>query len=237
MLSGIALARRTGDLLLPPPVPPAPEPGFTWLFDGTEHTFKRWQAVGQGTFSLIDGAIVAYPGDGLGLLYFAPHPFGDFVLRLQVRLETLSDNSGIFVRFRNPRLPVPDRNNPAVSHPYDNQAWVAVHTGFEVQIDEQARPAGLDQHRTGAVYDIAVGPGAGQQQYQRGPALQQGVWSDCEIAVTGDTYTVRLGGQQTTVFTNTDSFRGKSPAQDPRHGYLGLQAHTGRVAFRKIRIK
>lgn len=237
MLSGIALARRTGDLLLPPPPPPTPEPGFSALFDGTEGTFKNWQAVGAGSFSLIDGSIVAYPEGDLGLLFFAPRVFGDFVLRLQFRLDTLDDNSGVFVRSRDPRLPVPDRTNPAVTHPYSNQAWVPVHTGFEVQIDERAQPAGMDKNRTGAVYDITVGGGAGQQQYQRGPALQPGAWNDYEVTVAGDTYTVRLNGQQTTAFTNTDSYRGKSPAQEPRSGFIGLQAHTGRVAFRNIRIR
>lgn len=237
MLSGIALARRTGDTVLPPPAPPPPEPGFSYLFDGAEKTFKNWQNVEQGTFSLIDGAIVTYPGGDLGLLFFAPTTFGDFVLRLQFRLEALSDNAGIFVRSRDPRLPVPDRNNPSISHPYNNQAWVAVDTGFEIQIDEQARPAGLDQHRTGAVYGISIGTGIGQQQYQRGPALQPGAWNDYEIEVAGDTYKVRLNGQQVTAFTNNDAFRGKSPAQDARSGYVGLQVHTGRVSFRNIRIK
>jgi hypothetical protein len=237
MLSGIALARRTGDLVLPPPTPAPPEPGFTYLFDGTEKTFKHWHAVGRGSFSLIDGLIVPYPAEDLGLFYYAPHTFGDFVLRLQFRLESLDDNSGVFVRSRDPRLPVPDRNDPSIKHPYANQAWVPVHTGFEVQIDEQARPGGLDKNRTGAIYDMSIGPSVGQQQFHRGPALQQGVWNDYELEVSGDDYTVRLNGQQTATFTNTDSFRGKSPAQDSLYGYIGLQSHTGRVAFRNIRIK
>jgi hypothetical protein len=237
MLTGIALVRRTGDFALPTPAPPLPESGFSYLFDGTEMTFKNWHAVGRGGFSRIDGLITTYPGDDLGLLYFAPKAFGEFVLRLQVRLDTLDDNSGVFVRSRDPRLPVPDRNDPNVTYRYDNQAWVAVHPGFEVQIDEQARPSGFDQNRTGAIYDISTGPNVGQQQYQRGPVLQQGAWNDFELEVNGNDYTVRLNGQQTTRFTNTDSFRGKSPAQDSRYGYIGLQAHTGRVAFRNIRIK
>ncbi|HKT61006.1 MAG TPA: family 16 glycoside hydrolase [Gemmatimonadales bacterium] len=237
MLTGIALIRRTGDTILPPPSPPAVEAGFTSLFDGTDATFKNWQAVGRGTFSLIDGLIVAYPGNDLGLLYFAPKTFGDFELRLQFRLETPTDNSGVFVRSRDPRLPVPDRNNPAISYPYNNQAWVAVHTGFEVQIDEQARPNGFDKNRTAAIYDIPTGTNPGQQDYRRGPALQPGVWNDYTIKVQGNLYGVWLNGQATTTFTNTDGFRGKSPAQDPRSGYIGLQAHTGRVAFRNIRLK
>jgi len=243
MLTGVALARRTADRLLSAPHPTPPEAGFEALFDGTQGTFKSWQSVGQGAFALIDGAIVAQPGGDLGLLYYAPRAFGDFVLRLQFRLDRIDDNSGIFVRFRDPRQPVPDRNDPSISHPYTNQAWVAVHTGFEVQIDELARgdasqgiPDGLNEHRTGAIYGIPLGQGEGSQTYRRGPVLKAGEWSDCEIKGVGNTYTVYLNGQQTTKFTNLGAFRGRSPARDPHSGYIGLQAHTGRVAFRNIRI-
>ncbi|MBI3243101.1 MAG: DUF1080 domain-containing protein [Chloroflexi bacterium] len=243
MLTGVALSRRMAEQALQARRPSAPESGFMYLFDGTEETFKLWQAAGQGAFSLVDGAIVAQPSSDLGLLYYAPRTFGDFVLRLEFRLDQLEDNSGVFVRFRDPRRPVPDRNDPGVSYPYQNQAWVAVNTGFEIQIDEVARgdagrgiPDGLDEHRTGAIYGIALGEGAGQQTYQRGPVLKAGRWYNYEINVVGDAYTVYLNGQQTTTFTNSDLFRGRSPERDPNSGYIGLQAHTGRLAFRNIRI-
>ena len=81
-----------------------------------------------------------------------------------------------------------------------------------------------------------LGQGEGSQTYRRGPVLKAGEWSDCEIKGVGNTYTVYLNGQQTTKFTNLGAFRGRSPARDPPSGYIGLQAHTGRVAFRNIRI-
>jgi hypothetical protein len=243
MLTGVALSRRTADRILQSLNPPPLEAGFAYLFDGTEETFKLWRAAGQGAFSLTDGAIVAQPGGDLGLFYYAPRTFGDFVLRFQFRLDRLDDNSGVFVRFRDPRQPVPDRGDPNISYPYDNQAWVAVTTGFEVQIDEWARgdasrgiPDGLDEHRTGALYGIPLGGGAGQQAYRRGAVLKAGEWNNCEIKVVGDTYTVYLSGQPTTTFTNSDPFRGQSPERNPHFGYIGLQAHRGRVAFRSIRI-
>ena len=183
---------------------------------------------------MISGEIVAEPGSDLGLFYLATQTFGDFTLKLEFKLGRIDDNSGILIRFRNPRLPVPDRNLPGVSHPYNNQAFVAVDTGFEVQIDELARgnPDGLDEHRTGAIYGMPIGRNPGQQDYQRGPALVPGQWNTYEIEVSGNTYTVRLNGQQTTKFTNIDPFRGKSPATDPDSGYIGVQSHTGRVTFR-----
>jgi choline dehydrogenase-like flavoprotein len=243
MLTGVALARRTADHLLASARPPVLENGFTALFDGTEGSLKSWQMAGPGTFTLIDGALIAEPGRDLGLLYYRAHTFDDFVLRLQFRLDRVEDNSGIFVRFRDPRQPVPDRNDSKVSYPYDNQAWVAVNTGFEVQIDEVARgnasqniPDGLNEHRTGAIYGIPLGQHAGAQAYHRGPILRPGVWYTYEIKVMGDSYTVRLNDSQTTTFTNMDTFRGKTPASDPQSGYIGLQIHSGRVAFRNVRI-
>ena len=244
MLSGVALGQRLADHLIPVPQPAGVEPQFQVLFDGTERAFNAWQMAGEGAFALVDGTIVAQPGPGLGLLYYARKAFSDFTLRFQFRLDRLDDNSGVFVRFRDPRRPVPDRTNPAVAHAYNNQAWVAVDTGFEIQIDEQAKgdpqrgiPDGLDKHCTGAIYNIDVDLGVGTQTYQRGPWLVPGTWNDYEIDVQGDTYTVKLNGQQTTTFTNKDGYQGKSAQADPFSGYIGLQSHTGRVAFRNIRIR
>jgi hypothetical protein len=107
-------------------------------------------------------------------------------LRLSFRIGSPTDNSGVLVRSRDPRRPVPDRNNPAILHTYDNRHWVAVDTGFEIQIDDTAGPDGQDQHRTGAIYGAAIGGQPGQQNYQRPPALATGQWNDYEIEVRGD---------------------------------------------------
>ncbi len=247
-LTGVALARRLADRLmvdrlLPALQPTQPEAGFESLFDGTEETFKAWHSVGEGSFALIKGEIITQPGGDLGLLYCTLRKFGDFTLRLQFRLNRADDSSGIFVRSRDPRQPAPDRYVPSISHPYKNQAYVAVDTGFEVQIDELARgnphqgiPDGLDEHRTGAIYGIQLGQGVGRQEYCRGPVLKPGEWNDCEIEVIGDTFTVRLNEQEITTFSNPDTLRGRSPENDPESGYIGLQAHIGCVAFRNIRV-
>ena len=244
MRTGVALSRRLVDRLIvgqlmPSSQPSVPDPGFNSLFDGTAPTFDHWQVAGQGNFFLINAELVAEPGSDLGLFFLATRTFSDFRLKLQFKLGRIDDNSGIFVRFRNPRLPVPDRNLPGVSYPYNNQAFVGVDTGFEVQIDELARgnPDGLDEHRTGAIYGIPIGPNPGQQRYQRAPALVPGQWNAFEIEVRGNTYTVRLNGQQTTTFTNTDLFKGKSNLTDPDSGYIGVQSHTGRVLFSNIQIE
>jgi hypothetical protein len=249
MLTGVALARRLGDMLIAGNVLDQPssfhaDAGFEVLFDGTQDSFNRWQNAGRGTFSLQHGEIVADPGDDLGLFYFAAKSFGDFKLKLEFKLSRVDNNSGIFVRFRNPQLPVPDRNRPGISYPYSNQAYVGVDTGFEIQIDELARgnpqqgtPDGLDEHRTGAIYNIPIGPNDGQQAYLLGAGLAAEKWNVYEIEVTAQSYTVHLNGQQITQFHNTDLYRGKGVGDDPHSGFIGLQSHTGQVRFRNIQVR
>lgn len=233
------------------------EPGFVWLFDGTAAAFARWQVAGCGSFAFVDGVIQTQPGgDDLGLLYYAAQPFADVVLRLQVRLTDPADNAGVHLRCRDPRLPLPpplltitDAGSTFPNREVyaDNGAWLAVDSGFAVQIDELGgrNPSvvadqGRDQRRTGAIYDIPLGDQPGEQLYQRGPLLAPGQWHDLEVEVRGQTYTARLNGQQTTVFTNIDPRRGISAATDVTSGYLGLQAtwfSPGPVSFRAIRVR
>jgi len=246
MLSGVALARRTADHVLPAPAVAAPEPGFRALFDGTAGTFQQWRAAGPGTFALIDGVMVAQPGGDHTVFYYAPDTFGDYILRLEFRVTSPDDNSGVFVRFRSPLPPWPDLNDPRI---LGNRAWVAVRTGFEVQIDERARgdksqsppePDGRDKNRTGAIYKIGTGQdGEPQEQnYQAAAPLDPGAWNSMEIAIQGNRYTVTVNGRQTTDFINTaEPARGLSPEQNPASGYIGVQAHSGRVAFRNVRVK
>jgi hypothetical protein len=157
----------------------------------------------------------------------------------------------VFLRFRYPHTKWADVNQlePRAG---GNPAWVAAVTGFEVQIDEQGKDFFLSRHRTGAIYDIPTGQ-AGEpkeQNYQPGPILQPSLWYEYEIEVTGDKYVVRLGGPvnagQPAAYQDITTFikpagkyanRGLAPTADNSSGYIGLQAHTGKVAFRHIRIK
>ncbi len=235
MLSGVALARRLATHLVAPLPAPKLEPGYQWLFDGTAASLAGWQQSGPGTFELVAGEniIIARPQNDIGLLVYVQEAFSDFDLRLQFRTDGRADNSGVFVRFRDPRLPAPDLDDPRTAA---NPAWIAVHSGFEIQIDELAQPDQADQHRTGAIYEVEIGAEAGKQQYRGGSALQPGEWNDLEIEVVGDTYTVSLNGYQTASFINKDAGRGRPAGGNPPSGYLGLQQHTGAVAFRAIRI-
>ena len=273
MLTGVALGRRTAFLLnenvLPGPDPivsPQPEAGFRPLFDGTAATFKNWRLAGPGGGGMVhlNGEMVSYGDGGLRLFFYATELFGDYTLRLQFRIfDVANHNSGVFVRFPRPTLDLSDALKPRTANEqfFDpkNPAWKPVISGFEIQIDDNARgdsskdfygirpePDGKFKNRTGAIYKIQAGDRVWHlnfnepavQTYTPGPALVPGVWFEYEIVVQGDVYTVFLtnlqSGQrmQTTSFHNTDTDRGRSP------GCIGIQAYPGStVAWRHIRVK
>lgn len=212
MLTGVALAQRFARRFLPEAVPL--EAGFNALFDG--RSASSWRMTGRGGFSVTGGAIELLGGDDLGLLWCDRPVPRDFVLKLEWMRFSPFDNSGIFVRFPNPET----RN-------YDNPAYVPVHLGFEIQIDELARPDGQNMHRTGAIYGQAA------QDYVGQPARPPGWWNEFEIRVSDKEYVVLLNGKQVTRFVSADNSRGvHNPA------FVGLQAYPGsRVAFRNIRLR
>ena len=127
------------------------------------------------------------------------------------------------IRFPNPN-----------SKGYNNTAFVGVDFGFEVQIDQLGQPDGLPVHKTAAIYSFA---GASST-----PVKPLGEWNAYEITVQGQHYKVRLNGVDVTDFT----FVAGSDAAHPDRGlpttnasprFIGLQTHTGRVAFRNVQIK
>jgi hypothetical protein len=273
MLTGVALARRTGDLLNtsvlvgPDPVfSPLPEAGFRPLFDGTAATFKNWRLAGPGGGGMrhINGEMVSYGEGALRLFFYATELFGDFTLRAQFRIFDLNNhNSGIFVRFPRPSLDLSAALQLRTANEFffdpRNLAWKPVISGFEIQIDDNARgdsskdfygirpePEGKFKNRTGAIYKIPAGDRVWHlgfneptlQNYVPGPLLVPGVWFEYEITVQGDDYTVFLtnlqSGQrtQTTSFHNTDVDRGRAP------GCIGIQPYSGStVAWRHVRIR
>ena len=122
-------------------------------------------------------------------------------------------------------FPQPEQQN------YDNTAYVGVNFGFEVQIDEQARPDGAAIHRTGAIYSFK-GPTDGMLVVR-----PIGEWNDYEITVDGATFTVALNGQIVNIFKFTGDPQSPqrglpSTVKEPR--FIGLQTHTGVVRFRRI---
>jgi choline dehydrogenase-like flavoprotein len=219
MLTGVALARRMAAHLVPAPTPFAPVDGFTPLFDGFRT--DNWRFVGKGGFRIVDGAFESMPGgDDLGLNWCETPMPPNFILKLEWLRWQQDDNSGVFVRFPDP-----------TTKGYNNQAWVAVNFGFEVQIDENGAPDGDPIHKTGAIY------GQAGQARNVVPAKPVSQWNEFEIRIQGQNYTVLLNGTQVTQFTNTDAARGL-PSTAAAPSFIGLQSYAGkRVAFRNIRYK
>jgi hypothetical protein len=189
------------------------------LFDGTlREGWKMTTIENQpgrddpGRATIEDGALVMNPGTDLGLFWNTRPAPADFVLELEFRLSAPDDNSGVFVRFPDPE-----------TKGFDNAAFAAVTHGFEIQIDERGDSP---IRTTGAIYDEA------DQAFTRVPAKRVGEWNTYAIQVEGHVYTVTLNGERVTRFENRDSARGsESPS------FIGLQTHSGRPAFRNIRIR
>jgi hypothetical protein len=214
MLTGVALARRMASTIVPDP-PPLPNDGFELLLGKAQ-----WLPAGQGRF-ISDGDTLVCEGLGdLGLYWCtAPLP-ADFALRVEWCASRDDDNSGVFLRFPDPR-----------SKGYQNSAWVGVHFGYEVQIDALGAPDGAPMHRTGAIYAEP------QQDFTLVPAQAPGTWNAYEIEVRANVYVVRLNGIQTTRFVGRDPQRGQASAA-AAPSFVGLQAHPGhRVAFRHVRVR
>ncbi len=229
MLTGTAFARRLATHLVQtmPRHTPTLSPGFTSLFDGKTLGDWRMSTIrdepgknNPGKFIVVDGALESTPGTGLGMLWHKQPTPPNYVLKLQWKRFRHEANSGVILRFPDPR-----------SKGYLNTAYVAVHFGYEVQIDELGRPDGADKHRTGAIYAEDA------QTFSLQPAKPAGEWNDYEIRVDGNDFTVLLNGAQVTKFINNDPNRGQ-PTTASAPSFIGLQCHfESRVAFRNIEFK
>ena len=221
MLTGVALARRLADQTIVPPF--AADQGFTMLFDGANMSKWRMSTIknqpghdNPGTFALVDRSLESVPGNDIGLFWHTEPTPPNFILKLEWLRWRDDDNSGVFLRF-----PSPD------SKGYNNTAYVAINFGFEVQIDQLARDDGAAIHKTGAIYGFA-----GPTDPNNLPVKPIGEWNEFEIRVNGQQYIVFLNGVKITEYINPDLIRG---AESP--SFIGLQTHSGRVAFRKIQIQ
>lgn len=226
MLTGIALARRTGDRIMTPPAFVA-DAGFETLFDGVSFGDWRMSTIrnqpgrdNPGKFLVRRGTLEAHSGTDLGLLWLARPTPSRYLLQLEWMMTVPDANSGVFLEF-----PDPEAQN------YDNTAHVAVNFGFEIQIDELARPDNAPIHRTGAVYSFK-GP-------TDGPLVVHpvGEWNRYDITVDGADITVDLNGQVVNRFHFTGDPQSPQrglPSTPGQPRFIGLQTHTGTVLFRRI---
>jgi hypothetical protein len=177
------------------------EDDFETILDGT--SLPGWKMCGPGTFFPGRGMIISE--GGMGLLWYTKKKFRDFILIVDWKTSAREDNSGVFVRFAAP----------------DGDPWIAVNTGYEIQIHDAEPQDGNATHRTGAVYDFAPPSTFASKK--------AGEWNTFEIHAIGQKYIVNLNNKRVTEFTGNRQLE----------GYIGLQNHDAksRVSFGRIAIK
>jgi glucose/arabinose dehydrogenase/PKD repeat protein len=105
--------------------------GFVNLFDGK--TLGGWDHAGPGSFTVVNGILT--PQGGRGALWYSRQQYGDFALELEYEQDSVSSNSGIFLR-------IPDGNG-AIANPQTK--------GYQVSILDRVEEA---RFRTGSIDGI-----------------------------------------------------------------------------------
>jgi hypothetical protein len=184
---------------------------WTPLFDGK--TLKGWEG-NKEMFRVEDGAIVAG-----SLEREIPHndflctekEYGDFELRLAVKLVGEGDNAGIQVRSRR----VPDHHEVSgyqadVGGAFGGSVWGGLY-------DESRRNKMLVQPDQKLLDEI----------------VKKDDWNEMRIRCEGPRIQVWLNGKQTVDYTEED-------ADIPREGIIGLQIHGGPPAeawYKDVQIR
>lgn len=177
---------------------------FTYLFNG--QSLDGWRMAGAGKFVFIEYDKSLQSEGGMGLLWYTKKKYKDFVLKIDWKVNSRNDNSGVFIRFSNP----------------NNDPWIAVNTGYEIQIDDLAMPDGNPLHKTGAIYNFAA-----PSNLRSKPA---GQWNTFQIEATSQKYGITLNGEKV-----IPEFTGNRLTE----GHIGIQNHDADscVSFRNIMIK
>jgi len=209
-----------------------------------ENLFKAdWEKSGGGSFKILpmggpdrapfDWIIEAKDdGNGLGVIQWVGlealsggvkqknnAEFANFELSLEWKAflgDGLDANSGIFLR----------------SIDKDPEQKGAI----EIQIDDSGKDSttepsvyGQAKYKTGAIYEIA--PANCMPGKVASPEDSPGAWNEFRITVSGKDASVTVELNKILV-SEAKNISGKNPT-----GLIGLQAHTGKVHFRHIRVR
>jgi hypothetical protein len=195
-----------------------PEPEWKPLFNGKDLT--GWKHVGPGEMTVTDGLIETH--GGMGLLYWTGGKIGHCKLRVVFKMRDFNDNSGVYIR-----IPIEPR-----------EAWMPVHYGYEVQIDNHPETSGEDEyHMTGTLYSLTKPlskPG------KPGPE-----WNTMVITMDGPHTIVEVNDVKVTDYHEGDAVPPRKfdfePQVGPRpdEGYFGLQNHSKNdvVFFKEVSIQ
>lgn len=178
------------------------------LFNGKDMT--GWKHVGSGRF-VIDDGLLRTEG-GVGLLWYDGEKVGNSVVRVVYKVNSHTDNSGVFVR-----IPAPPRD-----------PWMPVNKGLEVQINDAAES---EYYRTGSIYTFS--------KAQSRPD-KVGEWNTMEITLDGPRTVVHINGVFVTEYKEGDPVPAKKNDWDPdrgprpNNGYIAIQNHPhGKTVFFK----
>jgi len=164
-----------------------------------------------------DGAVNVRNTGGYLLVY--DQPFGDFVLKCDVKMGPAECNSGVFVRMG-------DLADP-------------VNTGLEVQVYDGPLTGRQD---FGAIYDLVAptkdvvtptGEWIPLEIRCEGPVVTVKVNGEEVSAINCDDYDkpgLRTDG-------TPHKFTGKAIKDFPRNGYIGLQDHGNEVWYKNVKLK
>jgi hypothetical protein len=192
-----------------------------WVVEGPAKT-----KTGRSMWSVSDGRIACL-GEGFGFLRYDRREFSDFTLRVEYRFVPTPGgkspaNSGLGIRT--------GRFDPARS-----RETRPSYAAFEVQLlDDAGSPPSA--HCTGSLYRY--------KSPTANPARPAPEWNTIEVTCAGPRITIRLNDQPVLEADQSDladvktkPLAAPAPKDKPRRGYVALQSHSGRVEFRKIRIR
>jgi hypothetical protein len=188
------------------------------LFNGKDLT--GWKHVGPGEMTVSDGMIETH--GGMGLLYWTGGKIGHCKLRVVFKMRDFNDNSGVYIR-----IPIEPR-----------EAWMPVHYGYEVQIDNHPETSGEDEyHMTGTLYSLT--------KPLAKPAKPGPEWNTMVITIDGPHTIVEVNGVKVTDYLEGDPVPPQKfdfePLRGPRpeEGYFGLQNHSKNdvVLFKEVSIQ
>lgn len=190
--------------------------GWMLLFNGRD--LKDWKNNNDKPVNakIEHGAINPHGSGGYLLVY--DKPFGDFVLKCDVKMAQPECNSGIFIR-------TGDLSDP-------------VDSGIEVQVNTDTKP---DVHSFGSIYDLV----APSKDATRGPGKWDTVEIRCEgpvmtVTVNGQEVATIDCDQWDQPGQRPDGSShkfGKAIKDFPREGYIGLQDHGHDVWYKNIKLK
>ena len=188
----------------------ATEPGFVALFDG--ETLRGWNGDDRW-FRVVDGVIVAgSESEPIPHNYFlcTDETFGDFELRLDIKLIGEGENAGVQFRSRREAGSTEVIGYQAdAGRAWDRWVWGALY-------DESRRRRML----------------AEPDHEQLKGLVRPDDWNQMTVIARGPQIEIRLNGETTVTFEETEEVA--------KRGVIGLQIHSGpptRALYRNVRLR